>query len=78
MAARRTSGDGGLAKKTGHYTEADGQKVPYTFWQASKEVPVELLPQGMKRKRVTGSGETKQKALTVPFLFGNASPLLLI
>ena len=38
MAARRTSGDGGLAKKTGHYTDSDGKKVPYTYWQASKEV----------------------------------------
>lgn len=59
----RAKGEGGLSKKTGFYTEADGRKVPYNYWQASREVPAEMLPQGMVRKRVTGSGETKQKAL---------------
>jgi integrase len=63
MAPKRTSGDGGLSKKTGYYIESDGQRVEYTYWQASREVPVELLPKGLNRKRVTGSGKSKSEAL---------------
>lgn len=63
MAQKRTSGDGGLSKKTGYYVESDGQRVEYSYWQASREVPVELLPKGLNRKRVTGSGKSKTEAL---------------
>lgn len=63
MAPKRTSGDGGLSKKTGVYTESDGTRVAYTYWQASREVPADQLPRGLNRKRVTGSGATKLKAL---------------
>ena len=64
MVAKRTSGDGGLAKKTGHYTDTDGQRLEYTYWQASREVPAEMLPRGLNRKRVTGNGKSKTEALT--------------
>lgn len=63
MGARRPLGAGGLTKKTGTYVNADGDQVPYTYWQASREVPVEKLPKGLSRKRVTGSGPTKKDAL---------------
>ena len=64
MVAKRTSGDGGLSKKLGYYTDSDGQQLEYTYWQASREVPAELLPRGLNRKRVTGSGKSKTEALT--------------
>ncbi len=57
MATRRTSGDGGLTKKTGRYTDSDGQRLTYTYWQASKEVPVELLPRGLKRAEWVRCGQ---------------------
>lgn len=63
MAGRRTSGDGGLSKKTGYYTDSEGRRTPYTYWQASREVPVELLPRGLNRKRVTGNGRSRPEAL---------------
>lgn len=63
MAKRRTSGEGGLTRKTGFYTDSEGTRVPYDYWQASREVPAEMLPKGMTRKRVTGSGRTKAEAL---------------
>lgn len=41
----------------------NGVKIPDgTFWQAAKDVPSELLPEGTTRKRITGSGETKREA----------------
>ena len=63
MASRRSSGDGGLSKKTGYYTDSQGKRTPYTYWQASREVPVELLPRGLNRKRVTGNGRSRPEAL---------------
>jgi integrase len=63
VAKRRTSGDGGLTKKTGYYTDADGQRIAYTYWQASREVPADDVPKGMTRKRVTGNGSSRAEAL---------------
>jgi len=60
---RRPIGAGGLSKKTGTYTTPAGEEVPYTYWQASREVPPDKLPKGLARKRVTGSGATKTEAL---------------
>jgi len=41
----------------------DGVKIPDgLFWQAARDVPVDLLPEGVERKRITGSGETKREA----------------
>lgn len=41
----------------------DGVKIPDgLFWQAARDVPVDLLPEGIERKRITGSGETKREA----------------
>ena len=63
MAAKRTAGDGGLSEKVGYYTDSDGQRIKYRYWQASREVPAELLPRGLSRKRVTGSGKSRTEAL---------------
>ena len=63
MAAKRTAGDGGLSEKVGYYADSDGQRLEYAYWQASPEVPAELLPSGLSRKRVTGSGESRTEAL---------------
>jgi len=43
--------------------DRDGRSVEYTFWQASREVPAELLPEGVRRKRVTGNGATQAIAM---------------
>jgi len=63
MAAKRTAGDGGLSEKVGYYADSDGQRLEYRYWQASREVPAELLPRGLSRKRVTGSGKSRTEAL---------------
>lgn len=63
MAAKRTAGDGGLSEKVGYYTDSDGQRLEYAYWQASREVPAEMLPRGLSRKRVTGSGKSRTEAL---------------
>ena len=63
MVAKRTSCDGGLSKKVGYYTDSDGRRLEYGYWQASREVPAEMLPRGLNRKRVTGSGKSKTEAL---------------
>jgi integrase len=63
VVVKRTSGDGGLSKKLGYYTDSDGQRLEYSYWQASREVPAEMLPRGLDRKRVTGSGKSKTEAL---------------
>ena len=60
--ARRTTGEGGLTKKTGYYLDADGQRLSYEYWHASREVSAADLGNGMLRKRVTGSGRTKAVA----------------
>lgn len=63
MASRRTSGAGGLSKKTGYFTDSQGKRTLYTDWQAGREVPVELLPRGLNRKQVTGNGQSRPEAL---------------
>lgn len=52
-----------MTKKTRWYVDDDGNRTPFTYWQASWEVPAELLPAGMTRKRVTGTGRSKPEAL---------------
>ena len=37
--------------------------VRYSYWQATYEVPQELLPPGVKRRRLTGNGVTQVAAL---------------
>ena len=37
MAAKRTAGDGGLSEKVGYYTDSDGQRIKYPYWQASRD-----------------------------------------
>ena len=64
MPAKRTAGDGGLSEKVGYYADSDGQQLEYAYWQASREVPAEMLPRGPGRKRVTGSGKSRTEALT--------------
>ena len=50
---------GGLTKlSTTRLDRRTNQEVVYTFWQASREVDPEHLPQGTKRKRITGNGQT--------------------
>ena len=62
-ARRRRRRGMGMTRKTGYYLEAEtGQKVPYTYWQASQEVPPAALPPGVVRKRITGSGPTQKAA----------------
>lgn len=52
------------SKKVGYCTDSDGQRLEYAYWQASREVPAEMLPRGLSRKRVTGSGKSSTEALT--------------
>jgi integrase len=61
---RRARHDGGLFQKTGYLVDkSTGAKTPYTYWQATQDIPKEKLPAGVDRKRVTGSGHTKSAAL---------------
>jgi integrase len=60
---RRAKGDGGLHQKQGLITnKITGERRSYTYWQAVKEIASEELPEGVERKRITGSGETKSEA----------------
>lgn len=62
-ATRRARNDGGLYEK--HTTKLDprsGKMVPYSYWQASRDVSVENLPPGVERKRITGTGHTAAAA----------------
>jgi site-specific recombinase XerC len=36
--------------------------VKYEYWQATYEVPIELLPEGVQRRRLTGNGRTQPAA----------------
>ncbi len=55
-------GEGTLYQRP-RFRYEDGVKIPDGhFWQAAKDVPPELLPEGVNRKRITGSGETKRDA----------------
>lgn len=50
---------GGLTKLTTvRLDRRTNSEVVYTFWQASREVDAEHLPQGVRRKRITGNGQT--------------------
>jgi len=56
-------GEGTLYKRP-RFRYEDGVKLPDGhFWQAAKDVPQELLPEGVSRKRITGSGDSRRKAL---------------
>jgi hypothetical protein len=70
---RSAWGKGGLYKRsvfekdpeTGK-TAIDGRGnkiVKYDYWQATYEVPTELLPEGIDRKRITGNGASQTAAL---------------
>ena len=60
---RRPKNSGGMRKKVGYYLDSgSGEKLPYTFYQASREVPLEKLPKGITRKRITGNGATPSHA----------------
>jgi len=60
---RRPKNSGGMRKKVGYYLDSStGEKLPYTYYQASREVPLEKLPKGISRKRVTGNGTTPSQA----------------
>lgn len=62
VARRRASpGRGGLTRKTGVY-DVNGERRTYPYWQASREVPPEALPDDSPRRRVTGSGRTPAEA----------------
>ena len=62
--ARRSRYEGGLVKREGTWKNSTTGKVEkYEYWQASREVPVDDLPVGVKRKRISGNGKTKQQAL---------------
>ena len=60
---RRARHEGGLYRKTAYLVDSEGERRPYTYWQASMDVPVEHLPPGVTRKRITGSGPTQSMAL---------------
>lgn len=61
MGKRSDQGRGGLVRKTGRY-QVGGMTRTYRYWQASREIPRELLAVGDARRRVTGSGPTKAEA----------------
>lgn len=60
---RRKRHEGGLYRKQGVVTDTrTGQKTAYDYWQASRDVPAQFLPDGVARKRITGSGKTAKEA----------------
>ena len=60
---RRKRHEGGLYQKQGYLIDrATGARTAYTYWQASRDVPREHLPDGVERKRITGSGRTQVEA----------------
>jgi integrase len=60
---RRSRHEGGLYRKHGVLTDPHtGATTPYDYWQAAREVPAEFLPDGVTRKRITGSGKTQAEA----------------
>jgi hypothetical protein len=51
---------GGLTHLSAQRIDRDtGERVEYSYWQASREVPREFLPAGVERKRITGNGPTQ-------------------
>lgn len=60
---RRNRHEGGLYQKNGYLTDRrTGERRPYTYYQAAREVPAEYLPPGTSRKRITGSGRSAVEA----------------
>lgn len=61
---RRPRYGGGLYEKTRSRVDpVSGRTVRVVYWEASWDVPVDRLPTGVKRKRITGSGATASVAL---------------
>jgi integrase len=61
---RRIKGEGGLYLKTKQVKNPQtGAMEEVSYWQASREVPPEKLPENAPRMRITGSGKTRQEAL---------------
>ena len=61
--ARRRRHEGGLYQKQGYLLDRrTGAKTPYTYWQAARDVPADFLPDGVARKRITGSGRSQAEA----------------
>ncbi len=80
----KTYGRGGLYRRYLYETDDQGKRVldkrgqpivKYAYWQATYEVPPELLPPGSSRKRLTGNGPTQSAALDA--LEANKAALLL-
>lgn len=60
---RRERNSGGLFLKSGKWLDkTSGDEVFYTYWQATKDIPLEDLPDGVERKRITGNGATRSEA----------------
>jgi integrase len=61
---RRNRNSGGLFEKNAYWVDkTTGEKNPYKYWQATKELSGDDLPEGATRRRITGSGATKSEAL---------------
>lgn len=60
---RAERNQGGLYEKKACWIDkTTGEKHPYKYWQASRDIAEGHLPEGMTRKRITGSGKTKSEA----------------
>lgn len=68
---RSTWGKGSIYRRYVYEKNEDGSQmldrrgnpiVKYEYWQATYEVPIELLPDGVKRRRLTGNGRTQPAA----------------
>lgn len=69
---RRTYRKGSIYRRYVFEKDSDGKTlldkrgnpvVKYDYWQATYEVPIELLPDGVKRRRITGNGVSQTAAL---------------
>lgn len=69
--SRSTWGKGSIYRRYVYEKNDDGSTmfdrrgepiVKYEYWQATYEVPIELLPDGVKRRRLTGNGRTQPAA----------------
>lgn len=60
---RREKNTGGLSQRTGRWLDkTSGEEVFYTYWQATKDIPKNELPEGVERRRISGNGSTKAEA----------------
>ena len=68
---RSTWGRGSIYRRFVYEKNEDGSPmldrrgnpiVKYEYWQATYEVPIELLPDGVQRRRLTGNGRTQPAA----------------